>query len=151
MSSDDIQILDYFFGGILANFPLWIVVTMLDGIDSSSLSYIISIVLSTILGGALSGYLIRIKSQKIYKWSPAITALLAFFASILILGSSGIGVIDFILVFSFIVGAYSGTKLGGLHVSSKVVNKSSTEAAETFGERESEKDPSNMNNEAEKN
>ena len=112
MSSDNFKIMEYLFGGVVANLPLWLLTLLATGMDPSSPITLGSIAISAITGGTLAGYLIRARSLNDYKWAPVITGLLAFFASILIAESLIGNYTDLILLPSFLVGTYSGKKIG---------------------------------------
>ena len=109
---DDIKLLDYFFGGIIANLPLWLFLISIPVIDPFSPFLLLSYIISGIIGGIIAGYFIRIKSSESYKWAPLIIGILAFSASILILESFSVDFTDVVLLPSFIIGSYIGIKIG---------------------------------------
>lgn len=102
--------LDYFFGGIIANLPLWVFSLFFHIVTPSIISLVILTILG-IIGGAIAGYLMKYKTEEIHKWSPIITGTLAFFASILILGEMAPTLTDLILLPAFISGVYLGLKI----------------------------------------
>jgi hypothetical protein len=107
----DVNLLDFFFGGIVANIPLW--VFTLFSATYFPFSFITLITLTTlgIIGGFIAGYILKLKTPELYKWAPLLTGLLAFFASILILESISPELTDIILLPSFILGTYLGVKI----------------------------------------
>jgi hypothetical protein len=104
------NLLNYFFGGIIANLPLWIFSLFYTIITQSLISLFILVILG-ILGGAIAGYLMSYKTGELHKWAPLYTGSLAFFASILILGETAPDLADFIVLPGFILGMYLGINL----------------------------------------
>lgn len=108
-TSEDSVLLDYFFGGVLANLPLWVYILFSPTLELALITAFDLIVLG-LIGGILAGYVLTLKSKNRGKYMHFIVGSLAFFASVLVLESYSI-VLDVLLWPSFIVGVYLGKKI----------------------------------------
>ena len=111
MSEEGFPYLDYMFAGIVANVPLWITTLIIDAMDTRPTVILLILVVVTLIGGAIGGYLVRARLSKPYRYASLITGVLAFFVSALFIENLFTDLTDFVLLPAFVVGAYVGIRV----------------------------------------